>query len=67
MAEEQKIVAGLAGIAVGESSICTVGQGLGLNYRGYDIKGNLSQPKLYVADCIIYAINRCHLFMLGFL
>lgn len=40
MAEEQKIVAGLAGIAVGESAICTVGQGLGLNYRGYDIKGN---------------------------
>jgi 2-methylcitrate synthase len=38
MAEEQKIVAGLAGIAVGESSICTVGQGLGLNYRGYDIQ-----------------------------
>ena len=28
---------GLAGIVVGESAISTVGIGLGLNYRGYDI------------------------------
>ena len=29
---------GLAGIEAGESAISTVGIGLGLNYRGYDIK-----------------------------
>lgn len=28
---------GLAGIVVGDSAISTVGIGLGLNYRGYDI------------------------------
>jgi 2-methylcitrate synthase len=28
---------GLAGIVVGDSAICTVGKGLGLNYRGYSI------------------------------
>ena len=28
---------GLAGIIAGESSICTVGLGNGLNYRGYNI------------------------------
>eukprot|EP01132_Coremiostelium_polycephalum_P001997 gene1997-2458_t len=33
------VVQGLAGINVAESSICTVGvKGVGLNYRGYDIK-----------------------------
>jgi len=35
---------GLAGVIAGESSICTVGLGNGLNYRGYNIndliKGN---------------------------
>lgn len=29
---------GLAGIVVGDSAICTVGKGLGLNYRGYAIQ-----------------------------
>ena len=29
--------AGLAGISAGDSSISTVGLGMGLNYRGYDI------------------------------
>lgn len=28
---------GLAGIVAGDSAISTVGIGLGLNYRGYDI------------------------------
>lgn len=28
---------GLAGIVVGDSAISTVGIGLGLNYRGFDI------------------------------
>ncbi len=28
---------GLAGVVVGDSAICTVGQGIGLNYRGYSI------------------------------
>jgi len=28
---------GLAGVVAGESSICTVGLGNGLNYRGYNI------------------------------
>jgi 2-methylcitrate synthase len=28
---------GLAGIVAGDSKICTVGAGLGLNYRGYNI------------------------------
>lgn len=31
-------MAGLAGMIAGESAISTVGIGLGLNYRGYDIK-----------------------------
>ena len=30
-------VGGLAGITAGQSAICTVGTGHGLNYRGYDI------------------------------
>lgn len=30
--------AGLSGITAGEQAISTVGIGLGLNYRGYDIK-----------------------------
>ena len=29
--------AGLAGITAGDSAISTVGLGMGLNYRGYDI------------------------------
>ena len=29
--------AGLAGVVAGESAIATVGQGKGLNYRGYSI------------------------------
>lgn len=29
--------AGLAGIVAGDSAISTVGIGMGLNYRGYDI------------------------------
>jgi citrate synthase len=37
--QQTKVVPGLAGVAVGETAICTVGQGLGLNYRGYNIKG----------------------------
>ena len=28
---------GLAGVNAGDSKICTVGAGLGLNYRGYSI------------------------------
>jgi len=28
---------GLAGINAGDSAISTVGKGMGLNYRGYDI------------------------------
>ena len=33
---------GLAGIAVGDTAICTVGkEGLGLTYRGYDIHERL--------------------------
>ena len=28
---------GLAGVVAGESAICTVGLGNGLNYRGYNI------------------------------
>ena len=31
-------MAGLAGIIAGDSAISTVGIGMGLNYRGYDIK-----------------------------
>lgn len=31
-------MAGLAGMVAGESAISTVGIGLGLNYRGYDIR-----------------------------
>lgn len=30
-------VGGLAGVSAGQSAICTVGTGHGLNYRGYDI------------------------------
>ena len=30
-------VGGLAGVNAGQSAICTVGTGHGLNYRGYDI------------------------------
>jgi len=33
-----KKTGGLAGIIAGESAICTVGQGSGLNYRGYSIE-----------------------------
>jgi 2-methylcitrate synthase len=29
---------GLAGVVAGESAVCTVGQGSGLNYRGYSIE-----------------------------
>lgn len=32
-----KKTGGLAGVVAGESAICTVGQGNGLNYRGYNI------------------------------
>ncbi len=32
-----KKTGGLAGVVAGESAICTVGTGHGLNYRGYDI------------------------------
>lgn len=28
---------GLAGVVAGDSKVCTVGAGLGLNYRGYSI------------------------------
>lgn len=39
MTEQQQYSKGLAGIQVAESDICTVGvKGVGLNYRGYDIK-----------------------------
>eukprot|EP01133_Synstelium_polycarpum_P003517 gene3517-4018_t len=39
MTTQQQYSKGLAGIHVAESAICTVGvQGVGLNYRGYDIK-----------------------------
>ncbi len=39
MGEAIKIqkVGGLAGVNAGQSAICTVGTGHGLNYRGYDI------------------------------
>ncbi|MDX1808356.1 MAG: citrate/2-methylcitrate synthase [Sulfurospirillaceae bacterium] len=33
-----KKTGGLAGVIAGESAICTVGQGSGLNYRGYSIE-----------------------------
>ncbi len=33
-----KKTGGLAGVVAGESGICTVGQGSGLNYRGYSIE-----------------------------
>ena len=33
-----KKTGGLAGVNAGESAICTVGQGAGLNYRGYSIE-----------------------------
>ncbi|NOX14825.1 MAG: 2-methylcitrate synthase [Epsilonproteobacteria bacterium] len=33
-----KKTGGLAGVVAGESAICTVGQGNGLNYRGYSIE-----------------------------
>lgn len=36
MSNTQK-TGGLAGVVAGESAICTVGTGHGLNYRGYDI------------------------------
>lgn len=32
-----KKTGGLAGVSAGVSAVCTVGQGSGLNYRGYDI------------------------------
>ncbi|MCF6172590.1 MAG: 2-methylcitrate synthase [Campylobacteraceae bacterium] len=33
-----KKTSGLAGVIAGESAVCTVGQGSGLNYRGYSIE-----------------------------
>jgi hypothetical protein len=36
--DSKKAPPGLQGITAGDSSISTVGIGLGLNYRGYDIK-----------------------------
>jgi 2-methylcitrate synthase len=47
MVEKKKLAdTGLAGMIAGESNICTVGLGNGLNYRGYNIneliKGNCS-------------------------
>ena len=39
MSTAEKVAPGMAGVNAGSSSICTVGKGLGLNYRGYDIKG----------------------------
>lgn len=38
MSEDNKNHEGLAGVHAGASAICTVGQGSGLNYRGYNIK-----------------------------
>jgi len=35
---DKNIYPGLAGVLAGESSICSVGQGLGLSYRGYTIE-----------------------------
>lgn len=35
---EKKKIGGLAGVVAGESAICTVGQGSGLNYYGYSIE-----------------------------
>lgn len=37
-ASTKKKTGGLAGVVAGESAIATVGQGSGLNYRGYNIK-----------------------------
>ena len=37
MVEQNASNAGLAGITAGETEICTVGIGVGLNYRGYGI------------------------------
>lgn len=37
----KKSTGGLQGITAGDSAISTVGIGLGLNYRGYDIKVNI--------------------------
>lgn len=36
--EKKKKIGGLAGVVAGESAIATIGQGSGLNYRGYNIK-----------------------------
>lgn len=35
--EESGVAKGLAGIVAGDSKICSVGAGIGLNYRGYNI------------------------------
>jgi 2-methylcitrate synthase len=46
---------GLAGIVVGDSAICTVGKGLGLNYRGYSIHQLAEQASFEeVAYLLIY-------------
>lgn len=37
MSEKKTKNSGLAGMVAGDSAISTVGIGLGLNYRGYDI------------------------------
>ena len=49
---------GLAGIVAGESSISTVGLGMGLNYRGYNIKD-------LAKNCIFEEV--VHLLLIGHL
>jgi 2-methylcitrate synthase len=51
-------MAGLAGIEAGQSTICTVGLGTGLNYRGYNVK-DLAQNCIF--EEVAYLLLHGHL------